>query len=66
MPVDWDVPKLKAGAAGCVKEGASNEGMDGFGAPNAGVAPILGPPNIGICGAGLLAGCGVPNSWPDA
>lgn len=31
MLVDWGVSKLKAGAASCVKEGASIEGMDGFG-----------------------------------
>lgn len=67
MPVvdDCEEPNVKAGAGAGFSDGASNEGIDGLGEPKVGVAPILGEPNMGICGVGLLAGCGEPNMFPD-
>lgn len=64
MLVDCGVPKLKAGAGAGLRDGASNEGIDGFDEPNVGVAPMLGEPNMGIGFVGLLVGCGDPKIFP--
>lgn len=39
---------MNAGAGVGVSGGASNEGIDGFGEPNEGVAPMFVVPNMGI------------------